>query len=50
MRGLKCDHTARVIVAGHVFVQNLRREHYSFDEPHPARILMDAFAELSLAI
>jgi len=28
MRGLKQDHSARVIVAGHAFVQNLRRGHY----------------------
>ena len=25
MRGLKCDRTARVIITGHAFVQNLRR-------------------------
>jgi transposase-like protein len=50
MRGLKHDHTARVIVAGHAFVQNVRRGHYSFDRQHPGRVLMDAFAELSLAI
>jgi IS6 family transposase len=28
MRGLKTDPTARVIVQGHAFVQNLRRGHY----------------------
>jgi DDE domain len=28
MRGLKRDHTARVIVRGHAFMQNLRRGHY----------------------
>ncbi len=28
MRGLKRDRTARVIIAGHAFVQNLRRRHY----------------------
>jgi DDE domain len=28
MRGLKQDHSARVIIAGHAFVQNLRRGHY----------------------
>jgi hypothetical protein len=50
MRGLKRDHTARVIVAEHAFVQNLRRGHYSFDQQHHGRVLMDAFAELSLAI
>jgi hypothetical protein len=28
MRGLKCDRTARVIMSGHAFMQNLRRGHY----------------------
>lgn len=28
IRGLKRDRTARVIVAGHAFIQNLRRGHY----------------------
>ena len=28
MRGLKTDRTARVIIRGHAFVQNLRRGHY----------------------
>ncbi len=28
MRGLKTDRTARVIVPGHTFMQNLRRGHY----------------------
>ena len=28
MRGLKRDHTASVIIAGHAFIQNLRRGHY----------------------
>jgi transposase, IS6 family len=28
MRGLKRQHCARVVVAGHAFVQNLRRGHY----------------------
>ena len=40
MRGLKRDHTARVIVRGHAFMQNLRRGHYELGvEVHraPAR-------------
>src|SRR6266540_2739203 len=51
MRGLKRDRTARVIVAGHAFVQNLRRGFYDLgtDVP-PASRLADAFAELALAI
>ena len=28
MRGLKTDPTARVIIRGHAFIQNLRRGHY----------------------
>jgi IS6 family transposase len=28
MRGLKTDRTARVIIGGHAFIQNLRRGHY----------------------
>jgi hypothetical protein len=28
MRGLKRDHTARVVMRGHAFVQNVRRGHY----------------------
>jgi hypothetical protein len=28
MRGLKRDHTARVIVRGHAHMQNIRRGHY----------------------
>ena len=28
MRGLKTDRTARVVIAGHAFIQNLRRGHY----------------------
>jgi hypothetical protein len=51
MRGLKRDRTARVIVAGHAFVQNLRRGFYDLatDVPHAVR-LAEAFAELALVI
>jgi transposase-like protein len=51
MRGLKRDRTARVIVAGHAFVQNLRRGFYDLgtDVRSPLR-LTDAFAELALVI
>jgi len=51
MRGLKGDRTARVIVASHAFVQNLRRGFYDLgtDVP-PASRLADAFAELALVI
>ena len=47
MRGLKRDRTARVIVAGHAFVQNLRRGFYDLGtESPPASRLAEAFAEL----
>jgi transposase-like protein len=51
MRGLKRDRTTSVIVAGHAFVQNLRRGHYELgtDVPATSRVA-DAFAELALAI
>ena len=51
MRGLKRDRTASVIVAGHAFIQNLRRGFYDIGtETPPASLLADAFAELALAI
>ncbi len=36
MRGLKRERCARVIVAGHAFVQNLRRGHYELGTEVPA--------------
>ncbi len=47
MRGMKRRRCARVVVAGHAFVQNLRRGHYELarDEP-PNRRVRAAFAEL----
>jgi transposase-like protein len=51
VRGLKRDRTVRVIVAGHAFIQNLRRGFYDLGtEVRPAFRLADAFAELALAI
>jgi transposase-like protein len=51
MRGLKQDHSATVIIAGHAFVQNLRRGHYELAVAEPAtRRVAVAFAELALAI
>ena len=51
MRGLKQDRSARVIMAGHGFVQDLRRGHYELatEEPAGRRVAM-AFAELAVAI
>ncbi len=51
MRGLKRDRSARVIVAGHAFVQNLRRGFYDLGTDVRASFrLADAFAELALVI
>ena len=51
MRGLRTDKTAEVIIAGHAFMQNLRRGHYELgvDAP-PATRVSAAFAELVQAI
>jgi transposase-like protein len=51
MRGLKRDRSARVIIAGHAFVQNVRRGHYELATEEPAaRRLAVAFDELAVAI
>ena len=51
MRGLKQDRSARVIIAGHAFVQNLRRGQYELAAEEPAtRRVVVAFDELALAI
>jgi transposase, IS6 family len=50
MRGRKQDRSARVIIAGHAFVQNLRRGHYELAAEEPAtRRLAVAFDELAVA-
>jgi transposase-like protein len=51
MRGLETDRTARMVIAGHAFVQNLRRGRYdlALDNP-PATRLAAAFAALARAI
>jgi transposase-like protein len=51
MRGLKQDRSARVIIVGHAFVQNVRRRHYELavEEPVNRRVAV-AFDELALAI
>ncbi len=51
MRGLKTDRGARIITAGHGFVQNIRHGHYELgvEEPTTLRVVA-AFTELSLAI
>ena len=51
MRGLRTDRTAQVIIAGHAFMQNLRRGHYelAIDAPAAERVAA-AFTELARAI
>jgi transposase-like protein len=51
MRGLQTDRTAQVIIAGHAFMQNLRRGHYELavDAPSATRVAT-AFTELAQAI
>jgi transposase-like protein len=51
MRGLQHDRTAQVVIAGHAFMQNLRRGHYNLglDSPPPTR-LVAAFTELARAV
>jgi transposase-like protein len=51
MRGLKQDRSAKVIVVGHAFVQNMRRGHYELATGEPTnRRLAVAFDELAVAI
>jgi IS6 family transposase len=51
MRGLKQDRSARVIIAGHAFVQNVRRGQYELATEEPVtRRVMVAFDELAIAI
>jgi len=51
MRGLRTDRTAQTIIAGHAFLQNLRRGHYELaaDAPGAERVAV-AFTELARAI
>jgi transposase-like protein len=51
MRGLKTDRSARTIIAGHAFVQNIRRGHYELavDQPVVLRVAA-AFTELARAV
>jgi len=48
---LKTDAGARVVTAGHTFVQNLRRGHYelALDEPVQLRVAV-AFDALAMAV
>jgi hypothetical protein len=51
MRGLRTDNAAQVVIAGHAFIQNLRRGHYELaTEVSPPLRLVAAFAEPAQAI
>jgi transposase-like protein len=51
MRGLKQDRNAVVLIAGHAFVQNVRRGHYELATEEPTnRRLAVAFDEFAMAI
>ena len=51
MRGLQTERTAQVVIAGHAFIQNLRRGHYELAiETRPALRVAAAFTELAQAI
>lgn len=51
MRGLKTDHGARIIIAGHAFIQNIRRGHYELGVDEAATLRVPAaFDDLALAI
>jgi hypothetical protein len=51
MRGLKRHRSARILAAGHAFVQNLRRGHYGIATEVPDRHrLRVAFNDLALTI
>ena len=51
MRGLQTDRTAHVVIAGHAFVQNLRRGHYKLGvDARPALRVAAAFTELADAL
>ena len=51
MRGLKRPRSARILAAGHAFVQNLRRGHYELATDVPARHrIRTAFDQLTMTI
>ncbi|HEY5013489.1 MAG TPA: IS6 family transposase [Acidimicrobiia bacterium] len=51
MRGLKHDHTARVIIRGHALMQNIRRGHYELGvDGRTHRRVATAFIELARTI
>ena len=48
MRGLRTDRTAQTVIAGHAFMQNVRRGHYELGvDARPALRVTAAFIELA---
>ena len=51
MRGLKTDVSARIVIAGHAFIQNIRRGHYELAADAPPKLrVATAFDELTQAV
>jgi transposase, IS6 family len=51
MRGLKRDHSTRVIMRGHALIQNIRRGHYELGfDTRTHRRIETAFTELARTI
>ncbi len=51
MRGLRCDRSAQVVIAGHAFRQNLRRGHYELGVDAAAGLrVAAAFNELARTV
>ncbi len=51
MRGLKRDHTARVIMRGHALMQNIRRGHYELGlDTRATGAVATAFTQLARTI
>jgi len=51
MRGLKQDRSAKIVIAGHAFVQNVRRGHSELAVEAPVnRRVAVAFDELALVV
>lgn len=51
MRGLRTDRTAQVVIAGHAFVQNVRRGHYELGvQAPPVKRISAVFTEIARAI
>ena len=51
IRGLKRDHSARVVMRGHAFMQNIRRGHYELGiDARAHRRVAAAFTELARVI